>query len=554
MLRSLHIENYVLIDSLDITFPEGLIIITGQTGAGKSILLGALGLLRGAKADAEVISGGADTCVVEAEFDVKDPDGKIRELLDEAGCEWEDGCLIIRRVVYSTGRSRAFVNDSPVTVQTLSQLSDHIVDIHSQHQSLLLQDKLWQMSVLDHFAGADSLKENLGVCWRKLKDAENRLSTLDEQISRLSSEQDYNQAQWEQLDKAALRSGEIASLEEEQKQLANAESISGDLGAAIECFNPSSAELTGIPAALREAEKYLGRVARFIPAAQDLAQRISSCRIEVEDIDSEMETIAGGISSNPDRLMAVEDRLSLLYSLLKKHGCSNEDELIAKREELSSLLFDSTALQEKRNRLEKEISALESEYDALADSLSAARQSAAPAFAREIEDSIHFLELDRAVFQVKIEAAKPSQYGKDAPQFLFAANGNNPSDLSRCASGGEMSRIMLCLKAMMARFVGMPTMIFDEIDTGVSGSAADKMGSMICAMGADMQLISITHLPQVAAKGNAHYVVSKSVTPDGSVKSSIKRLDREERIMEIARLLSGESITAQAIANAESLL
>lgn len=554
MLQSLHVENYVLIDSLDITFPEGLIIITGQTGAGKSILLGALGLLRGAKADPSVISDGADTCVVEAEFEVKDHNGTIREILDEAGSEWEDGHLTVRRVVYATGRSRAFVNDAPVTVQTLSDLADQIVDIHSQHQSLLLQDRMWQMSVLDHYAGAQALLESVRGCWKKLQDAKSELSRVDAQLQRLSAEYDYNQAQWEQLDKAALRAGEIAELEEEQKQLANAESIREDLAGANECLNPSSAELMGVAQALREGEKYLRRVARFVPAAEALSERMASSRIELEDISAEVESMAMGVVASPDRLETVEARLSLLYSLLKKHSCTTEEELIAKREEFSNALFDSTSLQEKRGDLELQVAASSAEYDKLAAELSKARSAAAPAFAAEIEDSIHFLELDRALFRVQVEEGKPGANGKDAVSFLFSANGQAPADIARCASGGEMSRIMLCLKAMMARFVGMPTMIFDEIDTGVSGSAADKMGSMICRMGANMQLISITHLPQVAAKGKAHYVVSKSTAADGRVLSTIKRLSEEEHIMEIARLLSGESITEQAIANAKSLL
>lgn len=554
MLQSLHVENYVLIDSLDITFPEGLIIITGQTGAGKSILLGALGLLRGAKADPSVISDGADTCVVEAEFEVKDHSGSIREILDEAGSEWEDGHLTVRRVVYATGRSRAFVNDAPVTVQTLADLADHIVDIHSQHQSLLLQDKMWQMSVLDHFACAQPLLDQVRGCWKQLQDARAELSRTESQLQRLSAEYDYNQAQWEQLDKAALKEGEIAQLEEEQQQLANAESIREDLSAANECMNPSSPELMGVAQALRDGEKYLRRVARFVPAAEELSERIASSRIEIEDISAEVEAMAMGVVASPDRLEAVEARLSMLYSLLKKHSCTTEAELIAKREEFSNALFDSTSLQERREDLEQKLTALSAEYDRLAADLSKARAKAAPAFASEIEDSIHFLELDRAVFRVQVEDGKPGPNGKDAVSYLFSANGQAPADIARCASGGEMSRIMLCLKAMMARFVGMPTMIFDEIDTGVSGSAADKMGSMICRMGANMQLISITHLPQVAAKGNAHYVVSKSTGADGRVLSTINRLNEDEHIMEIARLLSGESITEQAIANAKSLL
>ena len=553
MLRSLHVRNYVLIDSLDITFPEGLVIITGQTGAGKSILLGALSLLTGAKADASIISAGADSCVVEAEFSVEDS-AEIRALLDEADVEWEDGSLLIRRVVHSTGRSRSFINDSPVQVQLLADIAGQLVDIHSQHQSLMLTSRSFQLSLLDNYAGLGSERAEAAQSWQRLQTVRADLQAARDRLSHLAAESDYSRAQFDQLDRANLREGELEELEEEQKQLANAEEIKTNLAGAIDMLEPSDERLS-VSSALTEARKLLEKTARYVPALSELAERLDSARIELDDICSEIDRVDSGIVLSQERLAEVEERISVIYQLLRRHNVRTVGELIQIREALSQELFDGTALEEKVAELEKQLAAAEKVYGDVCAKLRAGRAKAAPSLAREIEASIHALELEKALFTAELSEGKPGPTGADAVTFCFSATGKTaPVDLAKCASGGEISRIMLCLKAMMARYAGMPTMIFDEIDTGVSGSAAHKMGALICEMGESMQVFAITHLPQVAAKGSAHYVVEKSDDAQGRTVSTIREVRGDERVKEIARLLSGASITPEALANAKSLL
>lgn len=555
MLSRLQVKNYVLIDSLEIDFPEGLIIITGQTGAGKSILLGALSLLMGAKADAAMVSEGADNCVVEAEFETSDL--SLKEVLEENEVEWEEGHLVVRRVVNRSGRSRSFINDSPVPVNVLQEISSRLVDIHSQHQTLLLSDKSFQLNILDHYAGNSQFREECAALYRELGTLNSELSALDAKIARLAGEKDYNEAQYRQLEAAGLREGELEELEIEQRQLANAEEIKTCLCSVEELFTASSSlgETLSVDAVLKEADKALSKVSKYIPEVSDLADRIDSCRRELDDILSEVSTINSRTELSQSRLEEVEDRMSLLYSLFQKHSCRTEAELIALRDSLSEALFDSTQLEEKREGLLSRINEVQKALQSVADELHKRRSAAVEAFAETITSSIRDLELPYAVFEVELLSAPMGATGRDQIQFRFSATGRNAVDVAKCASGGEMSRIMLSLKAMMARYTNMPTMIFDEIDTGVSGSVADKMGSMICSMGAYMQVFAITHLPQVAAKGSAHYLVSKTIDPSTSkAVSTIEKLSAEQRVLEVARMLSGSELTDAAIANAKSLL
>ena len=557
MLSRLQVRNYVLIDSLEIDFPEGLIIITGQTGAGKSILMGALGLVMGSKADASMLSEGADNCVVEAEFDVDPEDELLKSVLEENDVEWDDGHLIVRRVVNRTGRSRSFVNDSPVSVQVLQDISSQLVDVHSQHQTLLLSDKGFQLETLDYFADASTLREECSVLWKRLGALRRDLSDLESRISGLAGERDYNEAQFRQLEAAGLRVGELAELEEEQKRLANAEEIKTGLCTVEELFTSASSggEVMSIDSALKEADKVLSKLSRYIPDASSLSERVDSCRRELDDILSEVTDMNSRVDLSQGRLEEVEDRMSHLYALLHKHGCADETELIALRDRLSDTLYDSTHLEERKLELEKEICAVVSELDVKADALHEKRAQAAVPFAEAMTLSVRNLELPYAVFEVELLPVPVGLTGRDSVQFRFSATGRNAADVARCASGGEISRIMLALKAMRARYANMPTMVFDEIDTGVSGSVADKMGSMICDMGRYMQVFAITHLPQVAAKGNAHYLVAKDIDPATSkAVTSIKKLSREERVLEVARMLSGSVLTDAAVANARSLL
>ena len=553
MLRSLHVRNYVLIDSLEIGFPEGLVIITGQTGAGKSILLGALGLALGGKADASLVGTHGDTCVVEAEFSVDGMPGQARHdealhaLMAENDLE-EGDTLLIRRTLNRTGRSRSFVNDEPVSLPVLQALSEHLIDIHSQHQTLRLGDPAFRMSLLDHYAGNVACLDACRKSWNDLQGIRKELAEVTDRLRRMAAEKDYNEALFTRLDAAKLRDGELEELETEQKQLAHAEELKEYLNNCEDMLAPAD-DRVPLTAQLKEAEKQASRAARFIPALEPLVQRLESARLELEDIADELESANARIDVSPDRLEQVEDRMSLLYDLMKKHGVQTVGELIAERDRLSEALFDSTTLEERSVALQKDLARAEKVYADAADALHDAREKASEGFANAILASLAFLELDHAVFTVELGAAPEGPTGRDAVRFLFSSTGKAPQDLSKVASGGELSRIMLSLKAMMARYTAMPPLIFDEIDAGVSGSAADRMGQMICRMGEDMQVFAITHLPQVAAKGNAHYLVTKE-----NDVTAIRPLSREERVQEIARLLSGSVITDAAVANARALL
>lgn len=548
MLSGLHVSNYILIDSLDIQFPEGLIIITGETGAGKSILLGALSLVLGAKADAGVVGPHAENCVVEASF-ATEKDEALCRILRENDIPFEDGELVLRRVVSRSGRSRCFAADEPVSVAVLQELSTRLVDIHSQHQTLQLSDARFRLDALDLQAGNKELRSRCADAWARLQSSRKALETLQNQRSTLLREREYNAAQFEQLNQAHLQDGELEELEAEQKQLAHAEEIKETLCSAEALFNPE--EEMGLPLSqrLREAEKLLEKAGRYVPSLSPLVQRIQSTRLELDDIEAEIDAANGSTEVSPERLAWVEDRLGTLYGLLKKHGVSTLPELIALRDRLDSLLQEADNLDQREQELEKAVAQAQEAYDQSAEALHRKRMDAAGPFAEALQQQLRELELDHAVFLVSVEAATPDAQGKDSVNFLFSASGQRPADVAKAASGGELSRIMLSLKAQMARHTQMPTLVFDEIDTGVSGSAADKMGSLVCRMGAHMQVFAITHLPQVAAKGQAHYLVSKS-----NDVTSIRLLDREGRVREIARMLSGSTITEAAVANAKSLL
>ena len=558
MLRSLQIRNYVLIDSLDVDFPEGLVIITGQTGAGKSILLGALSLLLGSKADPSVIGEGSDNCVVEAVFGIPETDSALKAILEENDVDAPENELIIRRVVSRSGRSRSFINDSPVNVQVLQSISSRLVDIHSQHQTLLLTDRSFQLSMLDHFAGNEGLLGECAVSYRRLKALDDELSEVSGRLSRMNEERDYVYSRWKRLDDAGLQEGELEALEAEQKQLANAEAIKEDLFLVENLFNPQDGGVGGqlsMSAALKEAQKHLERVSKYIPQAAELAGRIESSRAELDDVFAEVSSINSGTELSQERLEAVENRMSLIYGLLKNYSCASVADLVKLRDSLSESLYDSTTLESRKEELERQAAAEREVLQGICDRLHAGRVKAAEPFSKAVEGMVRSLELERAVFATEVIQGQVSPSGSDSVRFLFSASGMNPVDVAKCASGGELSRLMLCLKAMMARFVNMPTLIFDEIDSGVSGSTADKMGGMICSMGEDMQVFAITHLPQVAAKGKAHYLVEKEYDVLGSrPSSSVRPLQGEERVMEIARMLSGSQVTAAAIENAKALL
>ena len=544
MLKSLQIGNYVLIDSLEVDFPEGLVIITGQTGAGKSILLGALSLLLGSKADASVIGEGSDNCVVEALFKIPEEDAVLAGILAENDVETDGGDLLIRRVVSRSGRSRSFINDCPVSLQVLHSISSRLVDIHSQHQTLLLSDSSFQLDMLDHFCGNVGLREECSSAYRELKALDKEFREVSEKLERINQEQDYYQARWKRLDEAGLREGELETLEIEQKQLANAETIKENLYGVEELLGSFD---------LKDVRKMLEKAGKYIPEAVELAERVESSRLELKDILEEVTSLDSRTELSRDRLESVESRMSQLYDLMGKYSVSTVEELIAERDRLSATLFDSDSLRDLKDDLSRRIVAAGESYGEICRKLHQARTASCGDFAEAVLKDLKSLELERSVFEVKISGGPASATGEDSVAFVFSASGGTPVEVSKCASGGELSRLMLCLKAMMGRFMNMPTLVFDEIDSGVSGSAADKMGQMICSMGRDMQVFAITHLPQVAAKGDVHYLVEKDYEGSRAI-TTIRPLSGTDRVMEIARMLSGSHVSDAAVENAKELL
>ena len=543
MLRSLSISNYILIGSLETSFPEGLSIISGETGAGKSILLGALALVLGSKADSSMIGPEGDNCVVEAEFSITPA---VRDVLLALDLPADREDILLRRVLSKSGRSRCFIDDEPVSTASLQELASHLVDIHSQHQTLMLRDQAFRQDVLDLYAGAAAERKACSEAREKVLRTRKQLESTKERLASAKKEEDYNRALWEKLDEAKLNPGELASLEAEQEQLSHAEELKEMLSAAEGIL---SSEENSPTLELVQARKYLEKAGRYIPSMEPLVERLEAARVELEDIAAEVESANGKMDVSPERLEIVEERISLLYSLMRKHDVSSEEELIAVRDSLSSLVADASSLEEEVERLSKELDTALAAYEKAAGKLHDKRAKAAVPFAESIQKQLHALDLDHCAFQVELAPGEDSATGHDTVNFLFSSTGKNLQEVGKAASGGELSRVMLCLKACMARYRKMPTLVFDEIDSGVSGGTAHKMGALICSMGADMQIFAITHLPQVAAKGNAHYLVSKK-----DDRTTMRRLSDEQRVMEIARMLSGAVITPEAVENAKSLL
>ena len=533
MLKRLLIENYALIDHLDISFPGDLVIITGETGAGKSILLGALSLVLGGRSDLSVLKDPARNCVVEATFE-------------------EDGRDIpVRRVITPQGRSRGFIDDEPVGVEQLRDRASRLVDIHSQHQQLLLSERDFQRTVLDSHAGLLPAVESHGRSYRALLDAEKALKELDSRIAVSERERDYLEFQYRQLDEASLRDGELEALEEEQGRLAHGEAVKEQVSRVGRLFEGENLSLEG---SLKEMAASLDRIAPYFPEFAEFGPRLDAARIELKDIRDEVAARGERIVFSPERLEEVDARLSRLYGLLRKFDVPAVADLIALRDELSGRLGAGADARSDRDALAKRVASLRESCLQSAAALHAARVQAAPGLASLLQEQVRSLEMPRARFAVEVaEGPVVGPDGLDEVTFLFDANDRGLKPLSKCASGGELSRIMLCIKSLLAQYKGMPTLIFDEIDSGVSGSVAEKMGQVLSRMGNRMQVFAITHLPQVASKGASHYLVYKENGPDG-MQTCIRPIEGEERLREIARMLSGEGITPEALANAGVLL
>lgn len=550
MLKSLAISNYALIESLEISFPDGLIIITGETGAGKSILLGAISLLLGAKADKDILKVSDKNCVVEATFTIET--GAETDAIFVANSLEPAGEIVLRRVISPNGRTRSFVNDEPVSIQFLKDISEKIIDIHAQHEHLLIGDSSFQLSVLDSYAGNSSILERYRNCWTKVKELEKEQQSLMLQLTKEEQESEYNRFQVKQLEDAKLVPGELEEKESEFNLLSNAEEIKSSLFQIIDLINPNGVSFVQN---LKEITNITQRISKAIPVLDQLSERVEICRIEIKEIEREISSIAERVSVDPERASVLDQRLSSLYDLLKRFRADNIEELIAIKEQISARLESGENIKERLALTGKELKIFSDEMATIAQELSDSRIEASFGFAKGMQERIRELEMPHALFEIKVSSSDNYEYyGKDIVTLYFSANQNIPArELSKVASGGELSRIMLCLKAILAKGKGMPTMIFDEIDTGVSGSIADKMGSLIGDLSDFMQVFAITHLPQIASKGNCHLLVYKE-SISGNTITKIKKIENDERIMEIARMLSGKELTQAAIANAKVFL
>lgn len=551
MLKSLFIQNFVLIDNLDIAFDKGLSVITGETGAGKSIILGALSLVLGARADGKSIKKDSDKCIIEATFDVSLYN--LEGFFLKNDLEYDEKNCILRRELHASGKSRAFVNDSPVSLAILKELGSRLIDIHSQHQNLLLGDNRFQLKVTDALAENDILLILYKKEYNHYLALRRELKELTEAASRSQQEEDYLRFQLEQLTEAGLKAGEQEELEQEQETLSHAEEIKGSLykiGLLLQGDEEAGA-VQLIKNALSTAES----VESYYPQAKELAERLRSAYIELDDLAGEADARKDDVEFNPERLEWVDDRLNEIYTLQQKHRVDTVEELIRIRQEFEEQLDAIGSYGEQIEKIKGQLKESKKELIQQAGVISAQRQNAAKLISEKLVTLISPLGMPNTRFAVQVTPKpEPDADGMDEVSFLFSANKNaDLQPVAQTASGGEISRLMLCIKALIAGSTALPTIIFDEVDTGVSGDIADKMGDIMQDLGTKMQVLTITHLPQIAAKGREHYFVYKEDMAERTV-TRIKKLARDERVKEVARMLSGSALTNAAIANAKVLL
>lgn len=550
MLTSLHIKNYALIELLDLTLDEGFSVITGETGAGKSIILGALGLLQGNRADVKAIKTGAKKCVVEGEFDVQGLG--VQQILQDADIDCDDNTVIIRREIAATGKSRTFINDVPATLATLKEVSARIIDIHSQHQNLLLGHETFIIETLDSIAASPNINKEYVEAYEHWIENERALKAMREEAAQSQADQEFMAFQLGQLDEAGLQSGELEELEEEQQTLAHAEDIKAALCRASGVLSNDEVDVS---ASLRQAVSALQEAGEYLANAEELAERLESARIEIDDVIGEVESEADHIEFDPRRLEYVDDRIGTLLGLLKKHHAESIDELIEKAESMRRTLDVIANADERIAEQEARVAAARKQMIAAANRLTETRKKAAAEVEKGLTASMKTLGMPNAKIILEFATRQhPDRSGADAVRFLFSANKSvAPQDVAQTASGGEVARLMLALKALIAQKRNMPTIIFDEIDTGVSGTMAECMGEVMGAISEHAQVLCITHLPQIAALGSHHYRVYKEENDEGTL-SHIVPLTIEERVEEIANMLSGAQLTPEALANAKKLL
>lgn len=549
MLIKLLVQNYALIRELDVTLENGLTIITGETGAGKSILLGALSLILGTRADSAVLLDKNEKCIVEGTFKIEEYD--LNEFFISNELDYEK-VTTLRREINTAGKSRAFINDTPVTINLLKELGDRLIDIHSQHQTLMLNDNLFQLNLIDSFSGTASLKNKYKESFTAYRKLKKECSALKEKADKNKSDLEYYQFQFKQLDEVRLVSGEQTELEAEQEKLNHAEEIKLGLSTASNLF---SSEGISILSMLREVKANLNRIRAYLTEAENLLNRTDSSIIELDDISFEVEKLSNSIDADPGRLLMINNRLDILYSLIQKHRAADVDDLIKKKDEIGTLISTIVNSDERLNELDRLLKKESENLRKIAEEISEKRKGVLPELEERIVVLLRQLGIPNAKFRIIMTGLQEfSQSGIDQADFLFSANKQiAPENLARIASGGELSRVMLSLKSLLTKNNNLPTIIFDEIDSGVSGEIADKMGQILSGMGKYMQVINITHLPQVASRGTRHYHVYKDDT-DSSTFTRMKLLSPDERIIEVARLLSGSEITDTAMKNARELL
>ena len=550
MLKHLYIKNFTLIDELDIEFHEGFSVITGETGAGKSIILGAIALLLGQRADSKTLKQGADKCVIEASFDLSRY--RMDDFFDEIDIENDPEDCIIRRELTASGKSRAFINDTPVQLSMLKELGERLVDVHSQHQNLLLNKQDFQLGVVDIIADDATALSQYQKTFRQCQTIKKELDELQENIERNRQNLDFLQFQCDELTQAALVEGEQEELEQRSETMSHSEEIKSAL---YETDNALGAEQTGVVSALHSSMSVLKGISRVFPAVEELSQRLESCYIEVKDISQDVSRYLEDVDFDPSELDAVNNRLDRLYDLEKKYHVETVEELIAKRDEIRQQLNGIENSDESLAELQQQLDALLKQAGQEADALTKLRTAAARQIEADMLSKLVPLGMPAVRFSVQISSEQLGPSGQDKVSFLFSANASTPlQPIAQVASGGEIARVMLSLKAMISGAVKLPTIIFDEIDTGVSGKMAEKMAEMMKNMGSHgRQVVSITHLPQIAALGTHHYKVEKKETPQGTT-SSMKALTGDERILEIAQMLSGSDVSDAAIQNAKELL
>ena len=550
MLRSLYIQNYALIEKLDISFGAGFSVITGETGAGKSIILGAIGLLLGQRAEVKAIRQGASKCVIEARFDISAYG--MEPFFEDNELEYEEEC-ILRREVYASGKSRAFINDTPASLVQMKELGEQLIDVHSQHQNLLLNKEGFQLNVLDILSHNDEQLSTYQSLYREWKQAQQELADLIARAEQNKADEDYIRFQLEQLEEANLSAGEQEELEQETDMLSHAEEIKAGLFRVGQLLTSDEG---GLLAGLKESLNTMLGLQKVYSPATELAERLESTYIELKDVSQEVSSQEEDVEFNPDRLEEVNDRLNLIYTLQQKHRVTTVEELLALTEEYAAKLAAITSYDERIGELTTLCDTLYNKVKKQAAVLTKARTGAAREVEKQMASRLVPLGMPNVRFQVEMGMRKePGVHGEDTVNFLFSANKNGAlQSISSVASGGEIARVMLSIKAMIAGAVKLPTIVFDEIDTGVSGEIADRMADIMQEMGEqDRQVISITHLPQIAARGCAHYKVYKQDN-ETETNSHIRRLADEERVEEIAHMLSGATLTEAALNNAKALL